>query len=139
MSIVFSFEKHSSTGDDHYLEACVPILICLGLICVAGDIIAQQLVEQKGIKHHDIRRSIKLFGMGTLFIGPGLRTWYFVLDKIIKGSTSTAVLKKVCLDQLIWAPLFVAAYFSLSDILDGKTLSDIKRKLIYVHYFKLRR
>lgn len=90
--------------------------------------LAQQVVEKHG-RSHDIRRTVKLTSMGLFVIGPGLRTWYIVLDKIIKGAPGTAALKKMLLDQGVWAPFFIALFFSLSDSLDGKSFQEIKSKL----------
>jgi len=103
-------------------------MVSTGCICGTGDILAQQLIEHKG-KNYDIRRTVKMAAMGTLFIGPGLRTWYIVLDKLIKGASTTAVIKKVVADQFLWAPVFIAAFFSVSELLDGSSFADVEQKL----------
>ncbi|XP_057308553.1 protein Mpv17-like [Hydractinia symbiolongicarpus] len=103
--------------------------LATGLLCGTGDIIAQQVVERHGIYSHDTRRTTKLFAMGLFFIGPGLRSWYVVLDRLVIGTSSSVVIKKVLLDQGIWAPTFIAAFFTVSDVIDGKSFGDIRRRL----------
>ncbi len=68
-------------------------------------------------------------GMGLCIIGPGLRTWYIILDKLVKGSGGTVALRKMLLDQCIWAPAFLGMFFSVVNILDGKNASEIKNIL----------
>lgn len=89
---------------------------------------AQQVIEKKRL-NHDVYRTIKLFGMGMLFIGPTLRTWYFILEKMVTGGGRAAAFKKVLFDQTLFAPVFIGAFFTISEVLGGKTLPDVKKRL----------
>ena len=100
-----------------------------GLLCGIGDIVSQELVEEHGWRHYDIRRTLKMATIGCFFTGPILRSWYILLDKIVKGTCSITIAKKVHIDQLCVAPFVIGALFILSDELDGKTLSDIRDRL----------
>ena len=76
--------------------------------------------------------------MGAFIIGPSLRSWYILLDKIIKGTSTTAALKKMLLDQGVWAPFFIAGFFTVSDSLDGKSIKQIKEKLDTAYFSALK-
>lgn len=79
-----------------------------GLLMGTGDVIAQKYVEKR--KTIDIERLAKFSSIGFFIGGPGLRWWYGVLDKLIKGpNKSILVLKKVGLDQFVFAPLFLVS------------------------------
>ena len=100
-----------------------------GALVGTGDVIAQQVVEKKGFKGHNFVRTAKMAGIGLCFIGPGLRTWYIILDKLVKGTAGTSALKKMILDQGIWAPCFLVMFFSAVGALDGNSAKQIKEKL----------
>ena len=93
----------------------------------AGDVIAQQVVEKKG-KAHDITRTAKMTLIGLCVLGPGLRTWYIILDRVVKGAGTSAALKKMLLDQIVWAPSFLAMFFCLVSAMNGKDREQIKDK-----------
>ena len=89
--------------------------------------IAQQFVEKTN--KHDFWRTGKFFVMGSMFIGPGLRVWYGVLEKYVTGAAKTLAIKKMLFDQVLWAPPFIASFFILSDALGGKTMGEMKMNL----------
>lgn len=70
-------------------------------------------------------------GVVGLCIGPILRTWYLTLDKVIVASSRPKLdgLKKMLLDQSLFAPCIIAAFYCLSETLSGKTLSQCKETL----------
>lgn len=102
--------------------------ILSGVLVGTGDIIAQQAVEKKGLKNHDVMRTVKMTCMGLCIIGPGLRTWYIILERLVQGAGRTVALKKMLLDQLIWAPSFLAMFISTVSVLNGKNTKEIKEK-----------
>lgn len=64
------------------------------------------------------------------FQGPGLRKWYGVLDKRVTGKTKAAItFKKVALDQLIFAPIFLGTFIGTVGVLQGNNREQIERKL----------
>ena len=93
----------------------------------AGDVIAQQAVERKG-RAHDIVRTAKMTVMGLCILGPGLRSWYIILEKVVKGTGTAVALKKMLLDQIIWAPSFLAMFFCLVGLMNGRSKEEIKDK-----------
>ncbi|XP_050101196.1 protein Mpv17 [Anopheles aquasalis] len=103
-----------------------------GLLMGAGDVIAQSFIERKDWKSFDGIRAAKFFAIGFCVGGPGLRKWYGVLDRHIGssgGSKAITTLKKVALDQLIFAPIFLGTLIGTIGMLQGNNLKEIKRKL----------
>ncbi|NXY00503.1 MPV17 protein, partial [Centropus bengalensis] len=70
-----------------------------GTLMGAGDVIAQQLVEQRGLHGHHGRRTLKMMAIGCCFVGPVVGGWYRVLDRLIPGTTKAVAVKKMVLDQ----------------------------------------
>ena len=74
----------------------------------ALDASTEAMVTVEKRKTVDLERLAKFSSIGFFIGGPGLRWWYGVLDKVIKGpNKSILVLKKVGLDQFVFAPLFL--------------------------------
>lgn len=103
--------------------------VATGFFCGFGDVIAQQGIEKRGLKNHNIRRTLKMTSIGLFVVGPGIRKWYLILEKLAPGSGSKQTIKKVVLDQLLWAPAINCTVFVLSDKIDGKTNEQVKTNL----------
>ncbi|CAJ0829814.1 6609_t:CDS:2 [Entrophospora sp. SA101] len=110
-----------------------PILtqsITAGFLCGLGDTIAQHVVEKRGIKNHDSYRTIRIGGFGILIAGPVPAVWYRILDRYVKFENPiTGLLARVALDQMVFAPTFIAGFFLIQGILEGKTKLQLTRKL----------
>ncbi|CDS04063.1 hypothetical protein LRAMOSA07018 [Lichtheimia ramosa] len=110
-----------------------PILvqsITTAFLFATGDVVAQQYVERKGIKNHDVVRTMRMTAFGGCFAGPVLGNWYRFLELNVKGSTPIqALVKKVAMDQFLCAPVFIGIFFSAQGLLEGKSVNEIKEKL----------
>ncbi|XP_046393047.1 protein Mpv17-like [Ischnura elegans] len=102
-----------------------------GVLMGAGDAVAQTLIEKRNFKEYDFVRTVRFFGIGFCIAGPGLKVWYGFLDKhIAKRKTGpTAVLKKVFVDQAVFAPSFLACFVVLLGTLEMKPWNSIREKL----------
>ena len=103
--------------------------VATGILCGLGDIIAQQAVERRTLRNHNARRTLRMASIGALVIGPGIRTWFMFLERMIPSSTVAATFGKVALDQFTWAPCLVATFFTLNDKLDGRTNAEVREHL----------
>lgn len=98
------------------------------LLCV-GDVGAQFLVERRHPRDFDVQRTATFGVMGLVFIGPSLKTWYQILDKVVGTSGKTVAVKKVFLDQAFFAPILIFGFFSVLGVLQRKSVEDIKSKI----------
>ncbi|XKL65143.1 hypothetical protein PGB90_005229 [Kerria lacca] len=98
------------------------------LLMTVGDIISQLIAEKKYYSQMNFNRSIK-FGSTGLVIGPILCKWYHILDKVNNGSLKLTFIKKIALDQLIFAPFAIAFITIFIAFIDGKTKNEIEIKL----------
>ncbi|ELT92548.1 hypothetical protein CAPTEDRAFT_92614, partial [Capitella teleta] len=77
-----------------------------GTLMCTGDILAQVFIERKSRSTYDLKRSGRFFVFGACVVGPALRTWYGILDKIVVTTKKWGPLAKVTLDQSLFAPVF---------------------------------
>jgi hypothetical protein len=67
---------------------------------------------------------------GGVFAGPALSTWYRLIDKKVTATNKFQNLAtKVVLDQFVFAPFFIAAFFTVQGLFEGKSVTEIKDKL----------
>jgi len=91
-------------------------------------VIAQHVVEKT--ESHDYARTLRLTGFGGVVAAPLLSNWYRFLDQHIHMSTPfKALIARVGMDQLLFAPCFIAVFFSAQGALEGKNTEQIKEKL----------
>ncbi|GAA5796933.1 hypothetical protein HPULCUR_002311 [Helicostylum pulchrum] len=96
----------------------------------AGDVIAQQLIEKQGWEQHDLKRTLRMSAFGGIFAGPALSTWYRFIDrKVTTTNRVQGLVTKVVLDQFVFAPFFIAAFFTGQGLFEGKSINEIKEKL----------
>uniref|UniRef100_A0A8C4HRC8 Mitochondrial inner membrane protein Mpv17 n=1 Tax=Dicentrarchus labrax TaxID=13489 RepID=A0A8C4HRC8_DICLA len=104
-------------------------IVTAGSLVGVGDVISQQLIERRGLAHHNVRRTAKMMSIGFFFVGPVIGTWYKVLDRLVVGGTKSAAMKKMLVDQLCFAPGFLGAFLSISGALNGLTVEENIGKL----------
>ncbi|XP_063009471.1 protein Mpv17 [Melospiza melodia melodia] len=95
-----------------------------GALMGAGDVIAQQLVEQRGLHGHQCPRTLKMMGIGFCFVGPVVGSWYRILDWLIPGNTKAVAVKKVILDQGGFAPCFLGCFLAVTGATNGLSLHE---------------
>lgn len=62
--------------------------------------------------------------------GPCVRFWYGVMDRVIKTkSPLTKTMIKVGIDQLIFAPIFIAVFVSIISYMQDQNVQLIEHKL----------
>jgi len=90
-----------------------------GGLLVLGDGI-QQRVEGGD---PDLARSARMFAVG-LSQGPPHHYWYTYLDRLLPGTSSRIILKKILADQLLAAPFFAVTFVVGAAVLEGRGLAQ---------------
>lgn len=68
----------------------------------------------------DWGRTIRFTFVGATVLAPALHVWYGFLIRALPGTAPATVVKRVALDQLLFAPVFLAGFLSTVMLLDGK-------------------
>ncbi|PIK33335.1 hypothetical protein BSL78_29852 [Apostichopus japonicus] len=100
-----------------------------GCVLGVGDVLAQQLVEKKGLDGHNYARTARQSVFGVIFVGPVVITWYKLLERIYKGRGKLAPLCKVATDQALFAPFIVSCFISYVAFGNGRTVPEVKSQL----------
>lgn len=109
-----------------------------GGLTLVGDLLAQALTHRLAggdglIGDVDARRAARMGAFGLAFYGPYQHWWYGALARALPGRSTPAFLGKVAANQLLLAPVVLAAVFAWSAAGTGKldTLSaKIKADLV---------
>ena len=97
-----------------------------GLLNAAGDLFAQFMFENAGEKGCDLRRTGVFTFLGAALVGPCLHFWYGALSKIVAatGAAGTgAAALSLALDQLAFAPTFLAVFIASLFTIEGNAAS----------------
>ncbi|KAG8011498.1 Uridine-cytidine kinase-like 1, partial [Nibea albiflora] len=111
-------------------------IVTAGSLVGVGDVLSQQLIERRGLAHHNVQRTAKMMSIGFFFVGPVIGGWYKVLDRLVVGGTKSAAMKKMLVDQVretSEVPTIVFFFFfcCAANRTDDVTLpsADMKNKL----------
>lgn len=100
-------------------------ILTTGTLMLTGDVIAQKAIEK--CKSVDVTRAGRFFVIGVGLVGPVIRKWYMVLERIVgPGGTSVAV-KKVLFDQLLFSPAFIPCFLVCLGFLQQRQWADIQQ------------
>lgn len=80
------------------------------IVYAAGDQIQQRFEGHRHRREADFRRSGRMTSVGAP-IGALNHYWYMLLDRIIPGITSRAVVRKILADMIIFGPICLTAFF----------------------------
>ncbi|GCB61334.1 hypothetical protein scyTo_0014319, partial [Scyliorhinus torazame] len=64
-----------------------------------------------------------------VFTGPLSHYFYHYLDKLIPSNVPYSQIKRLLLDRLMFAPAFLALFFVVVSLLEGKNLKSLKDKM----------
>ena len=80
-----------------------------------GDIISQLFVEKT---EFNAKRTLTFTALGLVFVGPTLFVWYGWLGKLVPGSGMGSIIASLALDQIAFAPAFIAAFMSVLTVIE---------------------
>ncbi|GMR30430.1 hypothetical protein PMAYCL1PPCAC_00625, partial [Pristionchus mayeri] len=99
-------------------------MVTSGTISGAGDVIAQFGIEKRSLKDYDALRTARFVVLAGGIIAPCLNRWFVVLEKIRSGPVKLVPLKRLAVDQTLFAPGFNAFVLVCLRVLEGYTPSD---------------
>lgn len=98
------------------------------VIAVLGDGACQVFIEGSGISGYSFERAVQIGAMGCILIGPVLHLWYGFLWRLLPRNDALTIVKRLVVDQLLFAPVAVASSLSFLAAAQGQA-SDIPRRL----------
>ncbi|XP_003741974.1 protein Mpv17 [Galendromus occidentalis] len=98
-----------------------------GLLMSTSDVLCQNIIERE--TPFDPKRTLRFFVLGSCWVGPIIRKWYIFLDKRFSKPLKTEALKKVAVDQLLFAPPYLHSVLGVLSILEGKDSEGVKERL----------
>ncbi len=95
-------------------------------MCIVGvgDIGCQVVLGEEGAKF-DWRRFMTFTFLGGALVGPTLHFWYGFLNRIVPGVGTAAALKRLAIDQTVFATSFIPIFMTSAMLLEGNELSSI--------------
>ncbi|KAL7270463.1 Protein required for ethanol metabolism [Rhizina undulata] len=92
-----------------------------GVLFATGDIIAQHVVERRGLPNHDYPRTLRMGFYGGFIFGPMVVKWYSFLQRriLIPNRPNAEIVARVALDQLVFTPINLTLFFSAMSLLEG--------------------
>ena len=89
-----------------------------GVICLSGDIVAQKYFEQRAT--FDYGRAARMAAFGVFWWAPVTSKWMGVLERMIPGKTGSALVRKILVDQCLFSPFILAAFFTVYECMAAK-------------------
>jgi hypothetical protein len=99
-----------------------------GVLNVMGDFIQQMFFSNNS--RYDYGRTARQAIWGAAIPGPFLHYFYGGLARRFPGNSAKTVLTKIALDQTVGAPLIVTSFYWTTGLLEGKSVSDVKKKYV---------
>ncbi|KIW08577.1 uncharacterized protein PV09_00541 [Verruconis gallopava] len=95
------------------------------VLFATGDAMAQQLVEKRGLKNHDVARTGRMALYGGAVFGPVATTWFaFLQRRVSLGGRYATIGARAALDQLVFAPAHMCVFLSSMAVLEGSSPAD---------------
>jgi len=96
---------------------------------VGGDVISQTIVLQD-ITAIDLRQTTTFAIAGLIFVGPAVRGCLVAIDKMFGPTSNIKVLsKKLFVDQILIAPVFLVCYISVLTLLKTMSFQEVMPEL----------
>lgn len=100
-----------------------------GTLMGAGDVLSQVFVEKKSVNEYKWQHTARFFALGVFMITPALTTWYGILHRKIGSGKGLTAIKKVALDQGLFAPSFLGVFLTVLGLVQGNTFEHIREDL----------
>lgn len=96
--------------------------VTTAVLFATGDLTAQQLVEKKGLKNHDVARTSRMALYGGCVFGPVATTWLgFLARRVTFRNARVETLARVAADQTLFAPVMIGVFLGSMATMEGKS------------------
>ncbi|KAK4084453.1 uncharacterized protein Triagg1_933 [Trichoderma aggressivum f. europaeum] len=96
--------------------------VTTAVLFATGDITAQQLVEKRGAKGHDVSRTGRMALYGGCVFGPVATTWLgFLARRVTFRNARVETAARVAADQLLFAPVMIGVFLGSMATMEGKS------------------
>jgi len=120
-----SDQYYTALDTQYYSTTAIQAFVLVGM----GDAISQG-IETKGFlkNEYDLRRTLRMAGLGLAIAGFGTSTWLKNLEAALPGhATAGRVLEKASLDACVWAPIANTLYLVFTPLLEGKSPDEVRQ------------
>ncbi|KAK8196051.1 Protein required for ethanol metabolism [Zalaria obscura] len=95
--------------------------VTTAVLFATGDVMAQQGVEGRGLKQHDLARTGRMAFYGGCIFGPAATTWFGFLQRrvVFPGRPNLEILARVGLDQGVFASCNLFCFLSSMALMEG--------------------
>ena len=91
------------------------------VLAVAGDLVVKHLTKATP----NARSTFAFLVYGAAVSGPVPHYFYNLLDKLVPPSAPNAMLKRLAIDRLAFAPLMTALFFATTRLLQGESVKSL--------------
>ncbi|XP_055331755.1 protein Mpv17-like [Paramacrobiotus metropolitanus] len=98
------------------------------IFAAMGNLISQTLVEKKGLTQIDLFSTARFTAIAVFYSFPIVRCWLWVLENKVKPG-KFAPIKRVLLDQLVFAPINYIVFIAVMGLVEGDTWEAVQRRL----------
>ncbi|ODM18235.1 Protein sym1 [Aspergillus cristatus] len=113
------------------LTASVTSAILFG----GGDVLAQQLVDRRGLEKHDIARTGRMALYGGAIFGPAATTWFgFLQHHVVLKNSKATIVARVAADQCLFTPTHLTCFLSSMAIMEGSDPIEKLRTTFWPSY-----
>ncbi|CAN8020494.1 unnamed protein product [Ixodes persulcatus] len=103
-------------------------IVTAGTMMLTSDIIVQKLIERRTCI--DVERSAGFFLLGLCYSGPYMRVWHVFADRWFGGgNVPSATLKRLLMDQLLVAPVYLVGFLGLRGVFQRLSWPEIKESV----------
>ncbi|KAF4636497.1 hypothetical protein G7Y89_g1604 [Cudoniella acicularis] len=94
--------------------------ITTAVLFATGDTMAQQLVEKRGLKNHELARTGRMALYGGVIFGPAATTWFkFLQNKVVFQNKNLEIAARVACDQTLFASTNLFVFLSSMAMMEG--------------------
>jgi len=98
--------------------------ISAGTIGLCGDAACQFGLEKRAVAEYDLFRGARFFALPAFYIAPILGVWFKILERVGGHHQKFIPLKRVLIDQIVFAPPFCATIIFNLKVMEGYSLRD---------------